>query len=56
MDGKDRAEEQKHRTALRRVRNLINKLLLNAMRYHRDYHDYTECQLKAFVRANSTPL
>jgi hypothetical protein len=49
MDGTSRPEEQITWTALRRVKNIVNKLLLNAMQYEGNYYDYAECQMKGFA-------
>lgn len=56
MDGKDKAEEQKHWTALQRVKNIINKLLLNAMQYDGNYYDHADHQVKSFAHAPLTEL
>ncbi len=56
MDGKDKAEEQKHWTALQRVKNLINKLLLNAMQYDGNYYDHVDHHVRAFAHAELTDL
>jgi hypothetical protein len=53
MDGDNRAQMQAHLSALGRVTNVLNKVLLNAMQHDGNYHDHAECRIAHF---SSAPL
>lgn len=49
MDEKNTADKQEHIYAMDRVKNLLNKLFLNAMEYEGNYYDYAEYKIKTFT-------
>jgi len=51
MDGKNIADKQENIYAMDRVKNLLNKLFLNAMEYEGRYYDYAEYKIKTFTPA-----
>ena len=50
------ANDQKDLTALHRMRNLVNKMLLHAMRYEGQFYDYSDWNAKPFPCADPSML